>query len=137
MNPVLYPHAPLGGLFIHARGGLSNHLLFRCRERTGLGGETFDSGCVAVGRDQGGQRLNQMPGRAIYPRFVAGVNIEFWAASPALTTGNQFQFDHAFCTEEGCDLSIKVLRRKRHEHAGAALQRRCYLCLADNLREMR
>ena len=40
---------------------------------------------------------------------IAGMNVQLGAASPALAAGYQFKLNYAFCAEEGCDLSVKVL----------------------------
>ena len=45
------------------------------------------------------------------------------AASPARAAGDQFAFDDALRAQREGHLSIEILRRVRHENAGAFLQR--------------
>ncbi len=105
--------------FVHAAGGFTDHLLFGTGERASFCGVTFDGGIVAVGRDERGQRFNEMPGGTVESRFVAGVHVLARAAAPAFAARGQFAFDDAFRAEEHRHLAIEALRGEGHEHAAA------------------
>jgi hypothetical protein len=78
----------LGFGFAQAARGFCDHFLFGCGDGARLRGVAFDSGVVAVGRDEGCQRLDEMPCGAVEAGFVAGVHVLAWAAAPALAAGD-------------------------------------------------
>src|SRR5215472_1919392 len=96
VNPVLNAEKLFGFGFVHTARGLGDHFLFGVGQRTDFGGVALDSGIVAVGRDQGSERFDKMPRRAVEARLVAGVYIFARAAAPALAAGSEFAFDDAF-----------------------------------------
>src|ERR1700746_1224720 len=95
--------------FVHAAGGFGDHFLFGIGEWAGFGGVVLDGGIVAVGRDERGQRFNEMPGGTVEAGFVAGVHVFAWTAAPAFAAGSQFAFDDAFCAQEHGNVSVESL----------------------------
>src|SRR5207249_1948130 len=83
----------------------------------------FPGRIVTVGRDQSGERLDEVPCRAIEPRLVAGVHVLARTAAPEFTAGNQFALDHTFCSQGHGDFAIQPLRRARHKNSKTVFQR--------------
>ena len=106
------------------------------RERARLIRETFDRRSVAVGRNQRRQGLHQMPGRAVYDRFITRVEVVPGPAMPALTARNQFQLDNSLGSQVDGHRAIQRLHRHGHIHAGALAQRCQNVRLPDYLREV-
>src|SRR5260370_4172954 len=85
--------------FATDRGIILNHFNLGRSERLGFIEEARDGGSVTVGLDEGVESLHEMPRGAIDLRFETGVNIVLGAASPALASGNEFEFDDTFRAE--------------------------------------
>src|SRR5260370_12038142 len=77
-----------------------------------------------------------MPGWAVEPRLVAGVDVFARAASPALATGDQLKFNYALGAESHSDFAIEILFRRGHENPAAALERGQHLGPAHDLGKM-
>src|SRR5712692_2241816 len=77
-----------------------------------------------------------MPGRAVEPRLIAGVDVFARAASPALATGDQLEFNYALGAESHSDFAIEILFRRGHENPAAALERGQHLGPAHDLGKM-
>src|SRR3989442_13718027 len=77
-----------------------------------------------------------MPGRAVEPRLVAGVNVFARAASPALATRDQLEFNYALGAESHSDFAIEILFRRGHENSAAPLERGQHLGPAHDLGKM-
>src|SRR6266851_2698861 len=81
----------------------------------GFGGEAFDGGIVAVGRDERGEGFDEMPRGAVEAGFVAGVHVLARAAAPLFAAGNEFELDDTFGAEELGNFAIETLRREWRE----------------------
>src|SRR5215510_16144622 len=97
----------------------------------------LDRGSIPVGCDERVERLHQMPGRTINPRLVARMSVALRAAPPALARRDQLEFYHTLRAQIDRDFTARILRRKRHEHAAAALQGRENFRSPDHLQKMR
>src|SRR6266851_3657375 len=115
VNPVLDAEEFFGFGFVEAPGGFGDHFLFGVGKRAGFGGEAFEGGIVAVGRDERGEGFDEMPRGAVEAGFVAGVHVLARAAAPLFAAGNEFELDDTFGAEELGNFAIETLRREWRE----------------------
>src|ERR1700756_595118 len=78
-----------------------------------------------------------MPRRTVHSRLVAGVNVAAWAAPPALSTRDEFQFDDALRSQSHRDLAIQLLFGGRHENSHARTKRGHHFRTIHDLRKVR
>ena len=71
MHPVLHAHRFHHVGFVQPLRSVRDHFLFRVAERAGFVGKAVDGGIVSVGRDERGERFDEVPGGTIEPRLVA------------------------------------------------------------------
>ena len=71
------------------------------------------AGIVAVGGDERGERLHQVPGRAVDARLVARVDVLARPAAPALAAGGQLELDDALGAERDGHVAVRLLRAPR------------------------
>src|SRR5260370_16963755 len=86
-------------------------------------GKAFNGRIVSVRRDQSSEGFHEVPGRAIKPRFVAGVDIFARSTPPALAARDQLEFNHTLGAEGHSDLAIQLLLSRGHEDSASALHR--------------
>ena len=105
-----------------------DHFFVGVRKRARLGGETFDDGIVAVGRNERRERFDEMPRGTVDASFVAGVQIFLRAAAPTFAARNQFEFDDAFRAESTSSPCRRVAATR------TACRRRCIFSERRRLR---
>ena len=137
MHPAVDAQQLLGRCFVEAVRRLGDHHLLRGGERTCLRGEAVNGGVVAVGGDQRHQGLDQVPRRAVHPRFVARVDVTARSATPALAARDQLELDHALGAEGDGHLAVKPLRGHGHEDSDTAPEGGLHLRPAHDLGKMR
>ena len=103
------------------RGGAaaSAIIAFSARgERARLVGEAVDGRIVAVGGDQRGERLHQVPRRAVHARLVAGVDVLARAAAPASRRSRPARArPRPWRRASSCTLPSRSCAAARHEDA--------------------
>ena len=82
------------------------------RDRPRRVGEAVDRRVVPSARDQRGERLHEVEGRAVEPRAVARSGRPCRAAAPLLAARDQLQLDDALGAEGDRDAAVGVLRRR-------------------------
>src|SRR3989442_3354799 len=93
LHPMLYAELLLHDALVETARGFGHHRLLARRQGTGLLGIAVDGRVVAVGGDEGRQRLDQVPGRAVHSRLVAGMNVLARTATPALPARQELALD--------------------------------------------
>ena len=71
VHPVLDAHRFHHVGFIQPLRRVRDHFLFRVAEGACLVGEALNRGSVSVGRDERGERFDEMPSGTVEPRFIA------------------------------------------------------------------
>src|SRR5216117_208557 len=137
VHPVVHADLPFRHLFIETVGRFRDHGLFRGRERSRLVGESVDRGVVAVGRDESSDGFDQVPRRAVQPRFVARVDVALGPAAPTFAARDELQLDHALGAEGDDHLAVEFLRGRGHEDPHRVPERGEHLRPADDLGEVR
>jgi hypothetical protein len=104
-------------------------------EASGVG-EAIDRG-IPVGGDQRSERLHEVERRAVEPCPVARVDVLLGTPSPSLAARHQLQLDDALGAERHRHGAVRVLRRRGHEDARAALESGAHLGPPHDLLEVR
>src|SRR6266403_1918651 len=101
-----------------------------------VGRKSGTRGTVSVGRNESGERLNEMASWTIEARLVARLHVAFRAAPPFFAARNEFEFDDALRTVEGGHRAVEILRSEWHVHAHGFLERFEHFRLTHHLREV-
>ena len=121
VRPAVGRQEALRGVLAQPRGRGVEHRALGGGGRARGVGEAVDRG-IAVGRDQRGERLHEVERRAVEPCPVARVDVLLGAPPPSLAARNQLQLDDPLGTERHRHRAARVLRRRGHEDARAALE---------------
>ena len=136
VDPVADAERMLHLLLVPVARGFGDQGALALGERADMLEPAVDRRAVAMVGDQGGERLDEVPDRAVDLRLQARMDVARRPPPPALARRDQFAFDDALGAEVDRHRAVGALRRRGDDDAARPPHRRQHLGILEDVVEM-